>query len=354
MPPRYSKILEIGPIPPPRAGWGVRIEYVLRELQSRGIETAALDVGPSRKVRRPGCDDVQSAWDYAVKVLRYLRRGFRIHTHLNGDSAKAYVLVLYSTLLSRVFGRPAVLTWHGGLGARWFPSNGNRLVDTVHALIFGMSDRIICNDDQVKVHLLKYGVADAKVLSIPAFSRQYLQHTQVAPSGELATFLAARSPVMFCYAYFRPEFYLEVLVDGLQVLVKRFPQVGLVLVGSLDGSGPFREQLAAHGLSEHVYLAGDLDRDAFLSLLARTDLCIRTPVRDGVSSSVLEALALGVPVVAADNPLRPSQVVTYPYDDPRALADAAIRVLSCPKADRLPVPPEIRDTVSEEVELLIS
>jgi len=354
MTPRYSKILEIGPIPPPRAGWGVRIEYVMRELEARGYLTAALDVGPSRKVRRPGCDDVQSAWDYALKVFRYLRQGYRIHTHLNGDSAKAYALVLYSTLLSRLFRRPPVLTWHGGLGARWFPSNGNRLVDAIHTIIFRGSGRIICNDDQVKFHLLRYGLPDSKVVPIPAFSRQYLNYTPMELTPVLAGFTALRAPLLFTYAYFRPEFYLDVLVEALVLLNERYPRFGLVLVGSREGSETFQAQLAARGLTDSVYMTGDLNRDQFLSLLARADLCIRTPVRDGISSSVLEALALGVPVVAAANPLRPAQALTYPFDDPRALADAVTRVLQLPTDQRIPVPPVIRDTVAEEVELLIS
>ena len=57
-----------------------------------------------------------------------------------------------------------------------------------------------------------------------------------------------------------------------------------------------------------------------MTALSQATVCVRTHQRDGISSSVLEALALGVPVVAADNPMRPSQVHTYQADDPQDLA----------------------------------
>jgi glycosyltransferase involved in cell wall biosynthesis len=38
---------------------------------------------------------------------------------------------------------------------------------------------------------------------------------------------------------------------------------------------------------------------------------LRTPACDGVAASVLESLALGIPVVASENGRRPAGVITY-------------------------------------------
>jgi hypothetical protein len=73
-----------------------------------------------------------------------------------------------------------------------------------------------------------------------------------------------------------------------------------------------------------------------------------------VCSSVLEALALGVPVVAAENGHRPPSVVTYPATDATLLCETVCDVLdnAAEYRDRL-VSPAIRDTVDDEVALLI-
>ena len=102
-----------------------------------------------------------------------------------------------------------------------------------------------------------------------------------------------------------------------------------------------------------VCIVDDLDHDQFLTALSRSVIYVRTPTSDGVSSSVLEALALGVPVVAAENGTRPPSVITYPAKDAQQLAATLDRVLSSRTefvaAMRRPLVP---DTLSVEAGLL--
>lgn len=351
----YRKILEIGPIPPPRAGWGVRIEYVMDALRDRGIECRALDLGLNRLNRTDedvGIHGIRHSLDYAIQVPLYLLRGFRIHNHLNSESWKAYCLVLYASVLSCLFFRPAVLTWHGGLGGRWFPNPNSRLVDLVHWLVFRLNQVTICNDDVIKEHIVAYGVSEQRVVSIPAFSRQYVEFDPVSLPAELERCLEQSAPVLFSYVFFRPEFYVDVLLQGVRRLKENHPDLVLLLVGCSKGNEESIELLRRYGLEQCVRFVGDLNRGEFLTLLSRVDLCIRTPKQDGISSSVLEALSLGIPVVAAANSLRPEQVVTYTVDDPDELAAAAEQVLALPKDRRKPDAPEIRDTVADEIDVL--
>jgi CRISPR/Cas system-associated endonuclease Cas1 len=61
--------------------------------------------------------------------------------------------------------------------------------------------------------------------------------------------------------------------------------------------------------------------------MQRSALYLRTPITDGVASSVLEALTLGVPVVACENGTRPQGVITYPATDAAVLAQQVEHVL---------------------------
>lgn len=349
------KILEIGPIPPPLAGWGVRINYVMKEMAAQGIPCAALDLGLNRFNPRPQNSNirgVKSGFDYATQVLNHLMRGYRIHNHLNSESWKAYCLVLYASFASLLFFRPAVLTWHGGLGGRWFPNPDNRVVDLIHWIIFRVNSQIICNDDKIKEHIVAYGISPDKVISIPAFSRQYLEFEPAELPTDVEEILSFRRPVLFSYVYFRPEFFIDVLLEGFAKTLEQHPNASLLLVGCSEGNERFLEPVARLGIEDNVCLVGDLKRDQFLTLLSRVDLCVRTPKQDGISSSVLEALALGIPVVAAHNELRPPQTVNYRHDDPDDLATKIKEVLAMSKTSRRPVPPEIRDTIGEEIRIL--
>lgn len=52
-------------------------------------------------------------------------------------------------------------------------------------------------------------------------------------------------------------------------------------------------------LGDRIMIVDDLDHDEFLTALSRSTAYVRTAPADGVSSSVLEALTLPVPVVTA-------------------------------------------------------
>ena len=108
------------------------------------------------------------------------------------------------------------------------------------------------------------------------------------------------------------------------------------------------------GLGDRICAVGDLSHDQFLTAMTRSRMYVRTHISDGVCSSVLEALTLGVPVVACDNGTRPAGVVTFPAEDSGALAAAVRGVLAVgPPGERRPVAAgEIADTVRLEVDLL--
>src|SRR5262249_9562332 len=61
---------------------------------------------------------------------------------------------------------------------------------------------------------------------------------------------------------------------------------------------------------------------------------VRTPACDGVSASVLESLALGIPVIASENGTRPPGVITYSEDDAAQLCDRMLRLMQNREAVR--------------------
>ena len=178
-----------------------------------------------------------------------------------------------------------------------------------------------------------------RIAAIQAFSRQYLQYEPRALDSNVETFLGAHDPLLFCYAVNRPEFHLDVLLEGLGLLRESHPRLGLLLAGCYEANDRLDRQITAAGLGSAVLQLGNLDHDTFLTLMSRADLCVRTPSRDGIASSVLESLALGIPVVAAENPMRPPQVVTYKTTDAADLARAVEGVLALPKQERRPRAP---------------
>jgi len=99
---------------------------------------------------------------------------------------------------------------------------------------------------------------------------------------------------------------------------------------------PARQYIEGWSMDEQesLLLLGNLDHDQFLSLLTRCFAYVRTPACDGVSASVLESLALGIPVIASENGTRPPGVITYREDDATQLCDRMLRLIENHKAVR--------------------
>jgi glycosyltransferase involved in cell wall biosynthesis len=133
-------------------------------------------------------------------------------------------------------------------------------------------------------------------------------------------FLATHSPIFSCYIFFRNEYEPAIILKAIEILVQDFPSCGLVIIGSQEGAEPYMDNVSFAMRTGHVFLAGEKSHDNFLSLIKYSHLVIRTPIGDGVSSSVMEALAIGVPVVASDNGTRPAGVVLFKPSDPVDLA----------------------------------
>ena len=354
------KILQITSYPPPRAGWGVRVEFLKKGLEAAGHECVVLNIGTSRRVPSTEYETVMGGLDYVRKVMRFSRRGFVAHVHVNGASAKGFVLAILAELVNLAWGRRCFLTFHAGVDQVYFPRPRYPLLLPVFWLLFAIPRRIICNSEEVKARIREYGVPAGKIVPIPAFSTQYLEFREVPLPCELERFFSAFPEVIFCYLKMRPLFFPETVIEGFARIAAARPRAGLVLcgiAGHMEGDLWPRVQarIRERGLSERVLVVEDLDHDAFLTALQRSSVYLRTHLSDGVCSSVMEALALGVPVVASENGTRPAGAIVYPAESVPALATAVTEVLENRAAivSALARPP-VRDTLREELQLLIA
>jgi L-malate glycosyltransferase len=107
----------------------------------------------------------------------------------------------------------------------------------------------------------------------------------------------------------------------------------------IAGEGPLLVELEKYasslGISESVKLLGF--RDDVPQLLASLDLFITTPESEGLGTSVLDAMAAGVPVVATSTGGIPEMVIDgqtgllAPINDDVALGQHSIRILTDPQ-----------------------
>ncbi len=323
------RILEIGNYPPPACGWAMQTKLLAEEIRQRGHVCQILNINESRKRKMREYVDVQNGFDYIYKLIRFAWQGYQFQMHVNGQSKTGYLLALLAELVGRFSGRPIALSWQGGLQQKYFPRPRGHFLREVYRLLYLLCGRIVCNDVRIKQAIESYGIQHDRVSAIPAFSRQNLAFEQVPLDPRVEAFLASHHPVFFCYVSFRPEYQLEMLREAMEKFRQHHTQGGYIWLGF-----PTKELLLAQKFvaqwpaneRESLLLLGNLNHDKFSTLLGRCFAYVRTPACDGVAASVLESLALGVPVVASENHNRPPQVTTYRENDADDLCEKLLFV----------------------------
>ena len=313
------KILQIGNYPPPMCGWAIQLKLVTEELRRRGHVCNVLKINEGRQVKSPEYVDVQGAGDYLKKIALFSFRGYRLNVHVNGMSKKGYGLALAAAVMGRLVNRPALVTFHGGLAQDYFPRHDHSLAQKAFRLLFWLAGDIACDSEPIREAIAHYGIRPEKVQSIATFSPQYLDFVRTALPEHVEAFLQAHPRVFLSYVSFRPEYRLDVLREGMRRYREQDPGAGYIWLGFPPKELPAAEQFVSTWPAaerESLLLLGNLTHDEFLTLMSRSYVYLRTPACDGVAASVLESLALGIPVVASENGRRPAGVVTYEDADP--------------------------------------
>ncbi|HET6639796.1 MAG TPA: glycosyltransferase family 4 protein [Gemmatimonadota bacterium] len=157
-------------------------------------------------------------------------------------------------------------------------------------------------------------------------------------------------------ARFAPGRGLEAVVDALAALASQRPDLHAVMIGSCRSRHePFRAELVARAAKlpggERVRFLGS--RDDVPRVLADADVLVRVLSTEGLANVALEAMAMRVPVVAADVSGMPEVIEDghtgrlVPPNDVPAIVAAVEDLLDLPEAARRTLVERARDLALE-------
>jgi len=136
----------------------------------------------------------------------------------------------------------------------------------------------------------------------------------------------------------RKEKGVDLLLDAMRTVIQKIPSAHLTILGEGQDESQLKEQAHRLGLGHNVNFLGFVQNPWLY--IANADLFVLPSRSEGLPNSLLEALALGTPVVASDcvGTMRELQsidprIVLFPTEAPAAMADAIVSTLSTWKRD---------------------
>jgi glycosyltransferase involved in cell wall biosynthesis len=140
-------------------------------------------------------------------------------------------------------------------------------------------------------------------------------------------------PLLIATGRLEYEKGFHITIHALQRIRKRYPKAQLIIAG--DGvSRPMLERLAEQTAPGAVHFTGHVPNEDLPALLAAADVYLMPTLRnEGMPMTIIEALAVGLPVIASRVGGVPSTItdgetgLLIPVGHTQALAQATIRVL---------------------------
>jgi sugar transferase (PEP-CTERM/EpsH1 system associated) len=275
---------------------------------------------PVFDLRRRDGNDPRLVWDLYRLFVR--ERPDIVHTHAWGTLLEG----LTAARLARV---PVVI--HGEHGTlqlrphqRWLQRRGWAAADRVLAVSSRLAERIARETafPLDRIHVIRNGV------DINRFKRVDRAEARAALG------LTAEEPTLVTVGRLVPVKDHATLFEAMALLKRE----GVSPTLAIAGDGPLLEALQARaaslGLAERVRFLGH--RPDVEVVLGAGDVFVLSSESEGLSNTILEAMASGLPVVAtrvggADEMVRQGQTgYLVPSRSPRGLADALASILRSP------------------------
>jgi glycosyltransferase involved in cell wall biosynthesis len=317
-----------------RAGWRTLLATgraggeisVLEEARARGCRTVLLPtlvrpVSPAR--------DLLALW----QVWRLMRRErpALVHTH----TSKAGFVGRLAARLARV---PVVVhTPHGHVFYGYYGRAATAFFAALERLAARFTDRlVVLTEREIEEHLAwRVGRREQYVVIPSGVDLDALR--AAAPPHEAARRrlgVEHGTRLLVGLGRLEPVKGFRLLVDALPRIVAAVPSARLLLVGEGSERAGLAARAAALGVGDRVELAGaQYDAPVFL---AAADLVVVPSLNEGMGRVLVEAMALGRPVVAARVGGIPAVVADgetgrlVEPGDPEALAAAAVDLLKNP------------------------
>jgi len=260
-----------------------------------------------------------------IKCYRRAAKRFRPDLIL---SYFAYPYGFASVLLARSLGLPVIVSCRGS-DINWLarPRIRRRLI----SWSLRQCACVLSVSEALKREIVAMGVPEERIVVVPNGIDVERFQQQSRDSARASLGLDADKKLLVCVSRLRFEKGIDILLDAFARLDAK--DVQLAIVGDGAAGDGLREQCRKLGIQDRVILPGRRPHDEVPAWISASHVVVLSSRSEGHPNVLVEALACGRPVVAA-NVGGVGEIVTstrlgvvVPPEDPDALADGLRKAL---------------------------
>ena len=313
----------------------------------RQVVNLALGIDPARFDLHLACLRSSGALLGELKTLQVPRPEFRIGRFYNpvtmwqGMRLARYIrknriqIVHSYGFYSNVFTVPAAWMAGGSFIVASIRDTGDVLTPAqrwVQRLVCRLADCVLVNAEAIRDKLVEQGYAPSKIIVIRngiTLSKFGNRQRNSLLRQELAVPLSA--PLVVVFSRLNQMKGIQYFLDAATILARRCPEVRFLVVGDGENRKELEEYASRLGLGQRTVFTGF--RSDVPELLSEAAVSVLPSLSEGLSNSLLESMASGVPVVATCVGGNPEVIehgftgLLVPPRDSAALAAAVGRVL---------------------------
>jgi glycosyltransferase involved in cell wall biosynthesis len=170
----------------------------------------------------------------------------------------------------------------------------------VNKILLKATDKIVAVSESIRKDIIKYdGIDSSKILVIP----NGIDTERFNPEGNFADirkgFSIKESDIVLGFVgRVVPAKGLEYLIDALPFLKKEFKNIKLLITGEGSTMERLKKKAKENNVHDSIIFTGK--RRDIPDILSCTDIFVMPSVAEGLPNALLEAMAMGKPIVATE------------------------------------------------------
>lgn len=313
----------MGPLPPPPGGMANQTRQLAQLLEQEGFHVEVVRTNaPYRPAWIESVRGVRALFRLIPFVVDLWRVAGRVGLfHVMASSGWSWhILAAPAVWVAKLRGIPVLVNYRGGDAAEFFKRSILWVRPTMTA-----SDRRVVPSGYLKKVFSSFGLSSEIVPNIIDLDRFTARASTRCRRSTGAHIVVARN--------LEPLYDVATALQAFGIVHQQRPDARMTIAGG----GPERARLVAMaeelGVTPYVTFTGRLDNSAMADLYRRADVFVNSSLHDNMPISILEALAVGVPVVSSDVcgipylvEHRKTALLVHPRD-PAAIARCVLELL---------------------------